>query len=195
MLNVLCWGEGQGKPQDCWAREACRPPWWDLWMMNESMGMSRVPAPDSVLLESFAFQDWWACTRVRKLVRVCACVCVCGGGKRGLVRGWAKIPNYSLPIGDDLREWVPLWILYYTLLIGQLTLNSPWFATVTVKSGAPCCFMSWVFRVTTLDAPELKYCCAKPIFTSRGMTSKNKPYSTCYSLLGCSDAVKSQSTD
>lgn len=43
--------------------------------------------------------------------------------------------------------------------------------------------------------PELKYCCAKSIFTSKGMTSKNKPYPTCYPLLGSLDAVKSQPTD
>lgn len=83
-------------------------------------------------------------------------------------------------VEDDLREQVPLQVLYYPLLISWLTLHAPWFATLTVKSVATHFLTSWVFRVTTPDAPELKYCCAKSIFTSRGMTSKNKPYPTCY---------------
>lgn len=95
----------------------------------------------------------------------------------------------------SLREWVPLRALYCPLLISGLTLCSLWLADITVKPGATHFFTSWVFRVTTPDALELKYCWAKSIFTSRGMTSKNKPYPTCYPLLGSLDAVKSQPTD
>ena len=115
---------------------------------------------------------------------VCVCVCVSSGGKRSLVRGWVETLSCSLPVMDDLREWAPPWVLYYLLLTGQLTLSSPWLAVVTVKSRTTRCFPTLVFRVTTPDAPKLKYRRAKSIFTSRRMTSKNKPYPTCFSLLG-----------
>lgn len=129
---------------------------------------------------------------IRPLVR--ACVRVCGGMERVMFQVEdSRSPEVQCSGEGDLREWVPLGVFQCPLLIGPLTELS--LVCNSNRSRATCFFTSWVFRGTTPDAPELKYCCAKSIFTSRGMTSKNKPYPTCYPLLGSLNVVKSQPTD
>lgn len=143
-----------------------------------------VPASDSTFRE-FCFSGL-----------MCLCVRVCGGGKektgqrmggntelQSSCRGWFKRVSSTMSPFLPITHWSANPELF------------PWFATVAVKFRATCRFPSWVFGVTTPDAPELKHCCAKSIFTSRGMISKNKPHPTCYSLLGSLDAIKSQPTD
>ena len=78
-------------------------------MMNESIGTSwGAPRGTSSQLP----------TTLRVVCfsgRVCVCVCVCvsvsvclsSGEKRRLARGWVEILSCSLPVMDDLREWVP----------------------------------------------------------------------------------------
>lgn len=121
---MSCVGRVGRIPNDSWMREALKLfSSGDLFVMNKSTGnimesSQRCDPWCLVLSKSFAFKSWAVCMCVH------ACVHAHSKGERSPVSTWVEIQNISLPAEDDLREWVPVRVLYYPLLIGQLTLNS-----------------------------------------------------------------------
>lgn len=159
-------------------------PSWDCFVMDKSAGMSWGAAGGAsschCTCRELALHYWavcvYVCVCVHARAHTCLPVCACVVYTVGKVKTSQSTPGNKELQSSWRRFKLPIWVLYYPLLIGQLTLHSPQFAALTVKSRATCLCTSWVFGVITPDRLELKYCCAKSIFISRGMTSKNKPY-------------------